>query len=137
MPQAFLGIAFNFGIVIAFAAVQGEVPAAAWVLWLANLFMVLAYDTEYAMVDRDDDLKIGIQQTQLGQERLILELFGLKDAEAFANGVLFHGTGLKDTAMTTDRLVGHRDHTYYMVTALNQGAETLNSEVGSAHIHDS
>lgn len=65
MPQAFLGIAFNFGIVIAFAAVRGEVPATAWVLWLANLFLVLAYDTEYAMVDRDDDLKIGMKTSAI------------------------------------------------------------------------
>ena len=65
MPQAFLGIAFNFGIVIAFAAVQGQVPATAWVLWLANLFLVLAYDTEYAMVDRDDDLKIGMKTSAI------------------------------------------------------------------------
>jgi len=65
MPQAFLGIAFNFGIVIAFAAVQGAVPATAWVLWLANLCMVLAYDTEYAMVDRDDDLKIGMKTSAI------------------------------------------------------------------------
>ncbi|WP_313561519.1 4-hydroxybenzoate octaprenyltransferase [Diaphorobacter nitroreducens] len=65
MPQAFLGIAFNFGIVIAFAAVQGRVPATAWVLWLANLFLVLAYDTEYAMVDRDDDLKIGMKTSAI------------------------------------------------------------------------
>ncbi len=65
MPQAFLGIAFNFGIVIAFAAVQGEVPQQAWLLWLANLFLVLAYDTEYAMVDRDDDLKIGMRTSAI------------------------------------------------------------------------
>ncbi len=65
MPQAFLGIAFNFGIVIAFVAVQGQVPATAWVLWLANLFLVLAYDTEYAMVDRDDDLKIGMKTSAI------------------------------------------------------------------------
>lgn len=65
MPQAFLGIAFNFGIVIAFAAVTGEVPATAWVLWLANLFLVLAYDTEYAMVDRDDDLQIGMKTSAI------------------------------------------------------------------------
>ena len=57
MPQAVLGVAFNFGIVIAFAAVRGSVPAVAWWMWLGNLFWVLAYDTEYAMVDRDDDLK--------------------------------------------------------------------------------
>ena len=65
MPQAVLGIAFNFGIVIAFAAVQGSVPAVAWWMWLGNLFWVLAYDTEYAMVDRDDDLKIGINPSAI------------------------------------------------------------------------
>ena len=65
MPQAFLGIAFNFGVLIAFAAVQGAVPLTAWLLWLANMFMVLAYDTEYAMVDRDDDLKIGMQTSAI------------------------------------------------------------------------
>lgn len=65
MPQAFLGIAFNFGIVIAFAAVTGEVPATAWTLWLANMFLVLAYDTEYAMVDRDDDLRIGMKTSAI------------------------------------------------------------------------
>ena len=65
MPQAVLGIAFNFGIVIAFAAVRGEVPAMAWLLWLGNLFWVLAYDTEYAMVDRDEDLKIGMKTSAI------------------------------------------------------------------------
>ncbi len=65
MPQAFLGIAFNFGIVIAFAAVQGQVPGVAWLLWLANMFLVLAYDTEYAMVDRDDDLRIGMKTSAI------------------------------------------------------------------------
>ena len=61
MPQAVLGVAFSFGIPMAFAAVQSRVPLLAWVLLLGNLFWVLAYDTEYAMVDRDDDLKIGIK----------------------------------------------------------------------------
>jgi 4-hydroxybenzoate polyprenyltransferase len=70
MPQAVLGIAFNFGIVIAFAAVQREVPAMAWLLWLGNLFWVLAYDTEYAMVDRDDDLKVGIKTSAITLGRL-------------------------------------------------------------------
>src|SRR5690606_36403979 len=65
MPQAFLGIAFNFGIVIAFAAVTGQVGSTAWVLWLANMCMVLGYDTEYAMVDRDDDLKIGMKTSAI------------------------------------------------------------------------
>jgi 4-hydroxybenzoate polyprenyltransferase len=65
MPQAVLGIAFSFGIPMAFAAVQGRVPALAWWLLAGNLFWVLAYDTEYAMVDRDDDIRIGIQTSAL------------------------------------------------------------------------
>jgi 4-hydroxybenzoate polyprenyltransferase len=65
MPQAVLGVAFSFGIPMAFAAVQGEVPLLAWVLLLGNLFWVLAYDTEYAMVDRDDDLRIGIKTSAI------------------------------------------------------------------------
>ncbi|HZY16651.1 MAG TPA: 4-hydroxybenzoate octaprenyltransferase, partial [Ramlibacter sp.] len=60
MPQAVLGVAFSFGLPMAFAAVRGEVPLLAWGLLLGNLCWVLAYDTEYAMVDRDDDLRIGI-----------------------------------------------------------------------------
>ncbi|MDD2691772.1 MAG: 4-hydroxybenzoate octaprenyltransferase [Simplicispira sp.] len=70
MPQAVLGVAFNFGIVIAFAAVQGSAPAMAWLLWLGNLFWVLAYDTEYAMVDRDDDLLIGMKTSAITLGRL-------------------------------------------------------------------
>ncbi|MFN3828982.1 MAG: 4-hydroxybenzoate octaprenyltransferase [Tepidimonas ignava] len=65
MPQAVLGVAFSFGIPMAFAAVRGEVPALAWALLVANLFWVLAYDTEYAMVDRDDDLRIGIRTSAI------------------------------------------------------------------------
>ena len=65
MPQAVLGVAFSFGIPMAFAAVQGEVPALAWALLLGNLFWVIAYDTEYAMVDRDDDLRIGIRTSAI------------------------------------------------------------------------
>ena len=76
MPQAVLGVAFSFGIPMAFAAVHGagpldlatlqaSVPALAWLLLLGNLFWVLAYDTEYAMVDRDDDLAIGIQTSAI------------------------------------------------------------------------
>ena len=81
MPQAFLGIAFNFGILIAFAAVTGQVSGTAWVLWLANMFLVLAYDTEYAMVDRDDDLKIGMKTSAITLGRwdvtAIMVFFGL------------------------------------------------------------
>ena len=76
MPQAVLGIAFSFGIPMAFAAVNGgaswsfdslagAVPAIAWWLLFGNLFWVLAYDTEYAMVDRDDDLRIGIKTSAI------------------------------------------------------------------------
>ena len=65
MPQAVLGVAFSFGIPMAFVAVQGAVPALAWVLLLGNLFWVLAYDTEYAMVDRDDDLRIGMKTSAI------------------------------------------------------------------------
>jgi 4-hydroxybenzoate polyprenyltransferase len=65
MPQAVLGVAFSFGIPMAFAAVQGVVPAVGWWLLLGNLCWVVAYDTEYAMVDRDDDLKIGIKTSAI------------------------------------------------------------------------
>lgn len=65
IPQAFLGIAFGFGIPMAFAAVLGYIAPVAWLLMLANLFWAIAYDTEYAMVDRDDDLKIGIQSSAI------------------------------------------------------------------------
>ena len=65
MPQAVLGVAFSFGIPMAFAAVRGEVPVLAWLLLLGNLFWVLAYDTEYAMVDRDDDLRIGMKTSAI------------------------------------------------------------------------
>lgn len=61
LPQAYLGIAFGFGIPMAFAAVEGRVPTVGWVLLAANVAWALAYDTEYAMVDRDDDLRIGIR----------------------------------------------------------------------------
>ena len=65
MPQAVLGLAFGMGIPMAFAAVRGDVPALAWLLALGNLCWVLAYDTEYAMVDRDDDLRIGIKTSAI------------------------------------------------------------------------
>lgn len=65
IPQAYLGIAFGFGMPMAFAAVQGAVPPVAWLLLLGNVFWAVAYDTEYAMVDRDDDLKIGIKTSAI------------------------------------------------------------------------
>ena len=60
LPQAYLGVAFGFGIPMAFAAVHGSVPSIAWWLLTANIFWAIAYDTEYAMVDRDDDVRLGI-----------------------------------------------------------------------------
>jgi len=65
LPQAFLGIAFSFGMPMAYAAVQNRVPPLAWALLVINLFWVVAYDTEYAMVDRADDAKIGIRTSAL------------------------------------------------------------------------
>ena len=65
MPQAVLGVAFSFGIPMAFAAVQSRIPPVAWVLLVGNLFWVIAYDTEYAMVDRDDDLRIGMKTSAI------------------------------------------------------------------------
>ncbi len=65
MPQAYLGIAFSFGIPMAFAAQTDALPAIVWILMLANLFWVIAYDTAYAIVDKPDDLKIGIKTSAI------------------------------------------------------------------------
>ena len=68
-PQAYLGIAFGFGIPMAFAAVQGTLPAVCWWMLLANIFWALAYDTEYAMVDREDDKRIGMRTSAIALGR--------------------------------------------------------------------
>ena len=65
IPQAYLGIAFAWGIPMAFAATSNSIPDVAWVLLLANVCWAIAYDTEYAMVDRDDDLKIGLRSSAI------------------------------------------------------------------------
>lgn len=65
LPQAYLGIAFGFGIPMAFAAIQNQVPLLAWIMLVANLCWTMAYDTEYAMADREDDLKIGIRTSAI------------------------------------------------------------------------
>lgn len=65
IPQAYLGIAFGFGIPMAFATVNDAIPTQAWWLLVANVFWAIAYDTEYAMVDREDDLKIGIKTSAI------------------------------------------------------------------------
>ncbi len=64
-PQLILGLAFSWGIPMAFAALLGFVPSIAWILMLANILWTIAYDTEYAMVDREDDIKIGIKSTAI------------------------------------------------------------------------
>jgi 4-hydroxybenzoate polyprenyltransferase len=79
LPQAYLGIAFGISIPMAFAAYQNTVPMLAWILLLANVFWAIAYDTEYAMVDRDDDMKMNLKSSAL--------LFGVFDV---AMTMLFH-----------------------------------------------
>lgn len=79
LPQVYLGLAFGWGIPMAFAAIQGEVPMLAWLLFLANVVWATAYDTWYAMVDRDDDLRAGAKSTAI--------LFG--EADLVAQGVLY------------------------------------------------
>ena len=80
-PQVVLGAAYSWGIPMAFTAAGGELPAAAWLLYIANLLWTVAYDTYYAMVDRDDDLKIGVKSTAIlfgeADRVIILSLQGL------------------------------------------------------------
>jgi 4-hydroxybenzoate polyprenyltransferase len=86
IPQAYLGIAFGFGIPMAFAAIQGGVPAIAWWLLLANIFWCIAYDTEYAMVDRDDDIHLGIHSSALFFGRF--DVFAIMICYAIALAIL-------------------------------------------------
>lgn len=81
LPQVYLGMAFGWGIPMAFAAVTGAVPPIAWVLYVANIFWATAYDTWYAMVDRDDDIRMGAKSTAI--------LFG--EMDLVAQGVLYAG----------------------------------------------
>ena len=77
IPQAYLGIAFGFGIPMSYAAVTAGVPAEAWILLVANMFWAIAYDTEYALVDREDDLKIGIKTSAITFGRFDLAAIAL------------------------------------------------------------
>jgi 4-hydroxybenzoate polyprenyltransferase len=84
IPQLMLGVAFSFGIPMAFAAVQGQVPPLAWWIFAANMAWTLAFDTAYAMVDKDDDLRIGIKTSAI--------TFGRFDAQAvIASHIVFVG----------------------------------------------
>lgn len=77
LPQFYLGVTFGWAIPMAFAAQTGSVPAVAWVLFTANIFWAVAYDTAYAMIDRDDDIKIGVKSTAIlfGQyDRLMIAI---------------------------------------------------------------
>jgi len=65
IPQAVLGVAFGFGIPMAYAAVIGFIPLEAWILFIGNIFWAIAYDTAYAMVDREDDIRIGIKTSAI------------------------------------------------------------------------
>jgi 4-hydroxybenzoate polyprenyltransferase len=105
MPQAVLGVAFSFGIPMAFAAVNGgplsiegvwnAVPPLAWGLLLVNLFWVLAYDTEYAMVDRNDDLRIGMKTSAITLGRFdVLAVMGFYAVYLSGNLWLLHDQGL-------------------------------------------
>jgi 4-hydroxybenzoate polyprenyltransferase len=80
LPQAYLGMAFGWGIPMAFAAQTGEVPLAAWVLFFANVFWSLVYDTMYAMADREDDLKIGVKSSAILFGRFDRLIIGLLQA---------------------------------------------------------
>ena len=100
LPQVVLGLAFSWGIPMAFAAQSGELPPALWLLFLGNLWWIVAYDTKYAMVDRDDDIPAGIKSTAIlfgRHERLaiaVLQLLCLLTlylaGRAFALGTYFN-----------------------------------------------
>ncbi len=84
IPQAYLGIAFGFGIPMSYAALTGAIPREAWLLLAANVFWAVAYDTEYAMVDREDDLKIGIKTSAITFDRFDLAAIALCYAATLA-----------------------------------------------------
>jgi 4-hydroxybenzoate polyprenyltransferase len=96
IPQAYLGIAFGFGIPMGYAAVLGTIPAEGWLLLLANIFWAVAYDTEYAMVDRDDDLRIGIKTAAITLGRYdvaaVMACYGITLALLAGIGI-HHGMG--------------------------------------------
>lgn len=96
LPQAYLGIAFGFGIPMAFAATLGSVPLVAWIMLLANICWALAYDTEYAMVDRDDDQHLGIRSAALTFQRydiVAVMLFYVAALGLLALAGWLHGMG--------------------------------------------
>lgn len=121
LPQLVLGAAFSWGIPMAFTAQRGELPAALWLIFLGNLLWTMAYDTKYAMVDRDDDIAAGIKSTAIlfGQhDRLligILQLLCLSSlyaaGEVFSLGAYYHASLLISAALFGYHqfLIRHRD----------------------------
>lgn len=92
LPQAYLGVAFGFGIPMAYAATTNALPSACWLLMLANVFWAMAYDTEYAMVDRDDDRRIGIRTSAIALGRFdvagVMFFYAAMQAALVAAGIL-------------------------------------------------
>ncbi|MBU4499522.1 MAG: 4-hydroxybenzoate octaprenyltransferase [Thiobacillus sp.] len=121
IPQAYLGIAFGFGIPMSYAALWGEVPMEAWLLLAANVFWAIAYDTEYAMVDRADDLKIGIKTSAITFGRFDLAAIAVCYAATLIllawvgwqrqmDAIFFAGLGVAAAiALYHLKLIRHRD----------------------------
>jgi 4-hydroxybenzoate polyprenyltransferase len=113
MPQAVLGVAFSFGIPMAFAAATGQIPGLAWALLAGNLFWVLAYDTEYAMVDRDDDLRLAIKTSAITLGRwdvaAVMAFYAVYLASwaALCFGTGLHGAFLLGTAAAALQALWH------------------------------
>ncbi|WP_172116796.1 4-hydroxybenzoate octaprenyltransferase [Halomonas hibernica] len=121
LPQVVLGAAFSWAIPMAFGAVLGYVPVEAWLLFFANVLWTVAYDTQYAMVDRDDDLKIGIKSTAVlfgSADRLMIGLLQLATLVLLAfvgvrvglGGFFWLGlAGMATTFIHQQRLIRHRE----------------------------
>jgi 4-hydroxybenzoate polyprenyltransferase len=121
IPQAYLGIAFGFGIPMSYAALWGVVPQEAWILLAANIFWAIAYDTQYAMVDRADDLKIGIKTSAITFGRFdlaaiamcyaaTLGLLGWVGLQRGLGAAFYAGLGIAAAiALYHMKLIRHRD----------------------------
>lgn len=121
LPQFYLGMAFGWGIPMAFAAQTGGVPDLAWILFVANIFWAVAYDTAYAMVDRDDDLKVGVKSTAIlfgRHDRALIFVFHMVTIALLALTGALAGLGLgyyaglaaaSGFALYQQRLLRHRD----------------------------
>jgi 4-hydroxybenzoate polyprenyltransferase len=121
LPQFYLGMAFGWGIPMAFAAQTGGVPGLAWILFAANIFWAVAYDTAYAMVDREDDIKVGVKSTAIlfgRHDRAMIFVFHIVTIALLALTGALAGLGLGYYAGLTaalgfalyqQRLMRHRD----------------------------